>query len=192
MSAEDLFWVNRELGVALARYARVKVAHALGELVGSPPTIVERRSVDGAFVTITLGQQLRGCMGYVGLSQPLLKAVERAAMAAAFDDPRFPPLTQRDFRSSVFEVTILGRLRPLESREPQNLQRSLKLGLHGLLVRRKGLSGLLLPQVAIEYGWGPQEFLSQTCLKAGLPADCWRQPETEVYFFEGKWYSEND
>jgi AmmeMemoRadiSam system protein A len=189
--SEDLSWVSRELGVELARYAKRKVASALGQRVDATPIIVEGRSVDGAFVTITIENNLRGCMGYVGVRQPLLKAVERAAMAAAFEDPRFPPLTSGELPLSVFEVTLLGPLRPLASRAPQELAASIQLGVHGLLVRRMGFSGLLLPQVAVEYGWGASEFLSQTCLKAGLPEDCWCQPDTEVYLFEGKWFSES-
>lgn len=191
MLSEDLSWVSRELGVELARYAKRRVASALGQRIGTTSIMAEGRSVDGAFVTITIEDNLRGCMGYVGVRQPLLKAVERAAMAAAFEDPRFPPLTPDELPSSVFEVTLLGPLRPLASKAPQELAASIKLGVHGLLVKRKGFSGLLLPQVALEYGWGASEFLSQTCLKAGLPEDCWCKPDTEVYLFEGKWFAEN-
>ncbi len=179
------------MGVELARYAKRRVASALGQRVDATPIFVEGRSVDGAFVTITIENNLRGCMGYVGVRQPLLKAVGRAAMAAAFEDPRFPPLTSGELPLSVFEVTLLGPLRPLASKAPQELVASIQLGVHGLLVRRMGFSGLLLPQVAIEYGWGAPEFLSQTCLKGGLPEDCWCQPDTEVYLFEGKWFSES-
>ncbi len=179
------------MGVELARYAKRRVASALGQRIGTTSIMAEGRSVDGAFVTITIEDNLRGCMGYVGVRQPLLKAVERAAMAAAFEDPRFPPLTPDELPSSVFEVTLLGPLRPLASKAPQELAASIKLGVHGLLVKRKGFSGLLLPQVALEYGWGASEFLSQTCLKAGLPEDCWCKPDTEVYLFEGKWFAEN-
>jgi Uncharacterized conserved protein len=118
--SEDLSWVSRELGIELARYAKRKVASALGQRVDAAPIIVEGRSVDGAFVTITIENNLRGCMGYVGVRQPLLKAVGRAAMAAAFEDPRFPPLTSGELPLSVFEVTLLGPLRPLASRAPQD------------------------------------------------------------------------
>lgn len=189
MSAKELSWLTRELGCELARYARSKVAAALGEPpVGAAPA--ENRVVDGAFVTITLGGSLRGCMGYVGVKMPVLIAVEHAALAAAFEDPRFPPLTREELGASRFEVTVLGPLRELTRQQLEKPEENIVLGLHGLLVRSHGTSGLLLPQVALEYRWDTREFLSQTCVKAGLPRDCWLKPQTRVYVFEGKWFSE--
>jgi len=188
---DDLSWLTPEVGAELARIARLKVASALGERYPhQPKTIGQERMVDGSFVTITEDGRLRGCMGYVGVKLPSIKAVERAPLAAAFEDPRFPPLTRQELSSCVFEVTVLGPLRELSSQMLAQPEAHIILGVHGLLVRAAGLSGLLLPQVALEYGWTVQEFLSQTCVKAGLPEDCWRKPNTKVYLFEGKWFSE--
>lgn len=188
--AQELSWLTPELGSELARYAHAKVASTLGERVQpvKPPPV--DRVVDGSFVTITLEGSLRGCMGYVGVKMPLIKVVERAALAAAFEDPRFPPLTRDEVSRCVFEVTVLGPLRELSSEELSQPEAHIKLGLHGLLVRSGGLSGLLLPQVALEYGWSVREFLSHTCVKAGLPPESWQRPSTKVYVFEGRWFSE--
>lgn len=189
MATQELEWLTPQLGSELARYARARVAAALGQ-PAKPPTISVERVVDGSFVTITLGGALRGCMGYVGVKMPLLKAVERSALAAAFEDPRFPPLTREELDHTVFEVTILGPLRELTRQQLAHPESHIELGVHGLLVRSQGQSGLLLPQVPLEYGWGVREFLAQTCVKAGLPGDCWLKPNTKVYVFEGRWFPE--
>jgi AmmeMemoRadiSam system protein A len=189
--SDDLSWVSPELGVELARYAKMRVASTLGERVDTTQIAGVSRSVHGAFVTIMLGHELRGCMGYVGHPQPLLDAVGKAALAAAFEDPRFPPLTRRELGQCSFEVTLLGPLREIVVREPSEVDSKVRIGVDGVLVRGHGLSGLLLPQVALQYGWAAAEFVSQACLKAGLPADSWMKRGTRVYLFEGRWFSES-
>jgi AmmeMemoRadiSam system protein A len=133
----------------------------------------------GAFVTLKRRDQLRGCIGHIVADRPLWHNVADMALAAAFDDPRFPPLTRAELDGLVVEITVLGPLSPCPDPE------SIEIGRHGLYVRRGMHSGLLLPQVPVEWGWDRLTFLRQTCRKAGLPEDAWRDPETKIYWFEG-------
>jgi AmmeMemoRadiSam system protein A len=131
----------------------------------------------GAFVTLTRGGRLRGCIGFVVAQRPLLETVREAARAAAFQDPRFPPLRRAELPEIRLELSVLGEPRPVSC--PEEIQ----VGRHGLIVRRGFRSGLLLPQVATEYGWDRETFLRHTCAKAGLPEGSWREPGTEIEIF---------
>jgi AmmeMemoRadiSam system protein A len=138
----------------------------------------------GAFVTLTRDGRLRGCIGFVVAQQPLLETVREAAQAAAFHDPRFPPLRPSELPEIRLELSVLSVPRPVTSLE------EIQVGRHGLIVRRGPRSGLLLPQVATEYGWDRDTFLSHTCTKAGLPEDCWREPGTEIEIFGAEVFGE--
>ncbi len=134
----------------------------------------------GAFVTLTIDGNLRGCIGHIVGDQPLFATIAAMAEAAAFGDPRFPPLTRREFDRVAIEISILGPLEPCP--DPARVV----VGRHGLLARRGGRSGLLLPQVPVEWGWDRKTFLDQTCRKAGLEPGCWRDPATTLYWFEAE------
>ncbi len=149
---------------------------------GGPGGLAERR---GAFVTLTQGGRLRGCIGFVFAERPLLDTVREAAQAAAFHDPRFPPLRASELPEIHLELSVLGEPRTVSSLE------DIQVGRHGLIVRRGARSGLLLPQVATEYGWDRDTFLSHTCLKAGLPEESWREPGTEIEIFGAEVFGEN-
>ncbi|MHC1788702.1 AmmeMemoRadiSam system protein A [Solidesulfovibrio sp.] len=144
-----------------------------------PPTDVLRRHF-GAFVTLTISGRLRGCIGHIVGDRPLFETIAGMAAAAAFDDPRFPPLSRREFETVAVEISILSPLTPCP--DPQQVT----VGRHGLLVRRGGRSGLLLPQVPVEWGWDRETFLDQTCRKAGLEPGCWKDPGTDLYWFEAE------
>ncbi|MBN2706775.1 MAG: AmmeMemoRadiSam system protein A [Deltaproteobacteria bacterium] len=131
----------------------------------------------GGFVTLYKAGHLRGCIGYVEAFKPLYLTVEEMALAAAFRDPRFPKLQLSEWPDIKIEISVLS---PLVEIEDPNL---VEVGKHGLLLRQGSASGLLLPQVATEYGWTREEFLTHTCHKAGLPADCWRRPGIRIYVF---------
>jgi AmmeMemoRadiSam system protein A len=139
------------------------------------PRLREKR---GAFVTLTRRDDgsLRGCVGYVDARFPLWETVGRAAPAAAFDDDRFGPVTLDEFPELSVEVSVLDAPRPLK---PE----AVEVGTHGLLIRRSGRSGLLLPQVPVEHKWDRRTFLEQTCRKAGLPKDAWSDGGTELLAF---------
>lgn len=134
----------------------------------------------GAFVTLTLDGRLRGCIGHIVGDQPLVETIAAMAEAAAFGDPRFPPLTRREFDRITIEISILGPLEPC----PDPAQ--VVVGRHGLLVRRGARSGLLLPQVPVEWGWDRETFLDHTCRKAGLEPGCWRDPSVTLHWFEAE------
>ncbi|MEM1619813.1 MAG: TIGR00296 family protein [Fervidicoccaceae archaeon] len=179
----------------------VKVARQVVErfFLGERPKL-ERgpeklRRPGAAFVTIEKlskrGKELRGCVGFVEPARPLEDAVTEAALAAAFEDPRFPPLKFSELPLSVFEVTVLSRLSILPG-EPEERPKKVEVGRMGLVVKHGIFSGLLLPQVPVEHGWDAETFLSYTCLKAGMRADCWKRREVEVYYFTGRIFAEKE
>jgi len=145
----------------------------------APPT--ERlRQPFGAFVTLKLQGRLRGCIGHIVGDAPLFETVASMAQAAAFDDPRFSRLELAEFERLEIEISILS---PLERcPDPERIE----IGRHGLLIRKDFHSGLLLPQVPVEWRWDQTTFLQQTCRKAGLPPNAWKDLDTELYWFEAE------
>jgi AmmeMemoRadiSam system protein A len=132
----------------------------------------------GAFVTLKKGGRLRGCIGHIIGDRPLWETIIQMAAQAAFNDPRFPPLKKEELDSVEIEVSVLSPLEPVD--DPAEIMP----GQDGLLISQKGLRGLLLPQVATEWGWDRETFLGQTCRKAGLAYDCWKEPDTEILRFQ--------
>jgi uncharacterized protein len=134
------------------------------DLTPPSPHLTEPR---GAFTSLHLGERLRGCIGYVFPTDSLYKTVADTARAAAFDDPRFEPVTPAEAPNLRVEISVLSLLQPIRPDE-------VVVGKHGLIVTYGSRRGLLLPQVAIEWKWDRETFLAQTCLKAGLPAIAWQ------------------
>ena len=124
-----------------------------------------------AFVTLTKNGRLRGCIGYTEAVAPLFKVVQECAVAAATEDPRFPPVTPDELPSLQVEISVLTPLVPIRPEE-------VEVGRHGLMVAQGRMRGLLLPQVPVEWGWDREKFLDQTCVKAGLPPSAWRHGAT--------------
>jgi len=120
----------------------------------------------GAFTTLHLRGRLRGCIGYVLPNQPLYQTVAETAKAAAFDDPRFEPVTREEAAALKVDISVLSPLEPIAPAD-------VVIGKHGLVVTQGSRRGLLLPQVPVEWNWNQETFLSQTCMKAGLAADAW-------------------
>ncbi len=154
-----------------------------------PPAFDEHR---GVFVTLTRfpNGTLRGCIGFPLPVYTLRAAIPRAAVAAAVEDPRFRPLDSTEVTEVVVEVSILSVPKPIRSNRPERRRDQVEVGRHGLIVSRGRASGLLLPQVAVEYSWSADEFLSETCRKAVLPPDAWLSAETRVDSFEAEVYGE--
>jgi AmmeMemoRadiSam system protein A len=139
----------------------------------------------GAFVSLktrTRGR-LRGCIGHVEGDQPLVATIRRVAVAAATEDPRFPPVTLEELDTLRLEISVLS---PLEPIRPEDVE----VGVHGLLLRHRGRSGLLLPQVAVAQDWDRETFLDHTCRKAGLPPGSWRDPQCELLGFTAVVFAE--
>jgi AmmeMemoRadiSam system protein B/AmmeMemoRadiSam system protein A len=138
------------------------------------PILKENR---GAFVTINKRGELRGCIGYIEGHGPLHKTIEEMAEAAAFRDPRFSPVKEKELPELEIEISVLTPLKKITD------VNEIQVGKHGIYIKKGWFSGLLLPQVATEYGWDRQTFLEHTCQKAGLPSNAWKDKETEIYVF---------
>jgi AmmeMemoRadiSam system protein A len=131
----------------------------------------------GVFVTIHKREMLRGCIGWLQASEPLYKTVTNMAEAAAFKDPRFRPVSKDELDFLEYEISVLT---PFQKVQDIN---EIQVGTHGLLLRNGGRSGLLLPQVASDRSWDRVTFLEETCRKAGLSRETWKDPETEIFIF---------
>jgi AmmeMemoRadiSam system protein A len=151
------------------------------DLTAPSPHLAEMR---GAFTTLHLHGKLRGCIGYVVPTHGLYRTVAETALAAAFDDPRFRPVTAAEVPELAVEISVLS---PLQSIRPEEVI----IGIHGLVVIAGGRRGLLLPQVPVEWQWDRETFLSQTCQKAGLPPDAW-QHGAELQAFTAEVFSDAD
>ncbi|MDR1863104.1 MAG: AmmeMemoRadiSam system protein A [Treponema sp.] len=142
---------------------------------GGPPSALAAPC--GAFVTLRIGKNLRGCIGRMTASSPLEETVRAMAREAAFADPRFPPLQKDELPRCRIEISALS---PLEiCPDP----RSVRVGVHGLYLVHRGRAGVLLPQVPVEQGWDREEYLDYICVKAGLPPRSYEAPGAELYTF---------
>jgi AmmeMemoRadiSam system protein A len=140
----------------------------------------------GAFVTLKEHGRLRGCIGYTAPIQPLCNTVRDAAVHAAIKDPRFTPVSEDELSNLSYEISVLSPFqRVLDIKE-------IEIGKHGLLMKKGGREGLLLPQVASEQGWDRLTFLQHTCRKAGLPLDAWKDKDTDIFLFSAFVFGEHD
>jgi AmmeMemoRadiSam system protein A len=154
---------------ALLRFARETIAsHLAGSAPPSPVDLSDPGAHSGAFVTLHAHRELRGCIGHPGSRRPLDEVVGVCAVAAATEDPRFPPLTAAELPDAEIEISVLTPVRPVDD------VGEIEVGRDGLIIQDGFRRGLLLPQVADEQGWDRDTFLSHTCLKAGLRPDAWR------------------
>ncbi len=177
--------LTREEKLQTLKYVRNTIKEYLGistEELTLPDNPVFNENI-GVFVTINKHGHLRGCIGYVIGFQPLKKSLKEVAISAAFKDPRFIPLSRDEIEDITIEITLLS---PMEKCNISNIV----VGRDGLMMRKNGYSGLLLPQVPVEYNWSKEEFLENTCMKAGLPNDCYKDESVEIYKFTGYIFSE--
>jgi AmmeMemoRadiSam system protein A len=140
----------------------------------------------GAFVTLRLNHDLRGCIGYIESSDPLSSVIDEVAEKAAFEDPRFPPLTPAEFKRVHIEISALSPMKRVSSID------EIVVGTHGLLLELGWHRGLLLPQVATEYGWGREEFLDNVARKAGAPRGAWREEKCKLSVFSAEVFEEQE
>lgn len=171
--------------LALVEIARRAIASAVLEkrlldFPAFPPALTEPR---GAFVSLYSAGALRGCVGQVENPGPLADVVARSAINAALYDLRFPPVSAGEVTILEIEISVLT---PPERILPE----AIVAGRHGLMVARGPLRGLLLPQVATEWNWSGRRLLEETCIKAGLARDAWRDPATDVFGFTAEVFSE--
>ncbi len=168
--------IARKLGVT-------ETSHTKEEAEGVGPRINQDR---GCFVTLHKRGQLRGCIGIFEARGPLWQNVEEMAAQAAFNDPRFRPLSRGEFDEIDIEISALTPLRQVNSVD------EVKVGEHGIYITRGLNRGVLLPQVATEQGWDRDTFLDHTCMKAGLSAGCWRRPDTTIEIFSAEIFGEKE
>ncbi len=178
--------------VKLARQAIEVYLHERRELPvpGDAPEKLKEKA--GVFVTLETYpmHELRGCIGYPEPVYPLVEATIKAAIAAATQDPRFYPVSLKELGHCTIEVSVLTKPELLKVDSPKEYPEKVEVGRHGLIVERGLARGLLLPQVPVDEGWTSEEFLSHTCMKAGLMPDCWLDEETKIYTFEGIVFAE--
>lgn len=179
-----------ELAVKLARESIEKYLRGENTEVGDlPPVFNEMR---GVFVTLKkTDDSLRGCIGYPYPIKRLKDAIVDSAISAATQDPRFPSVRLSEMDDIVVEVTILTEPMKLKC-PPREIPNHIEIGKHGLIVKYGPYQGLLLPQVPVEHGMDVIDFLSHTCMKAGLPPDMWLDERAEVYCFEGQIFEEEE
>jgi hypothetical protein len=144
----------------------------------------------GVFVTLNDPSGLRGCIGFPLPDKKLYNALEDAAIAAATEDPRFPKVSSEELDQITFEVTVLTPPEEIKVEDPLNYPSNIQVGTDGLIVKFGFSSGLLLPQVPIEYSWNAEEFLGHTCEKAGLQNDIWKNSQIKVLKFQGVIFKE--
>ena len=173
---------------ALLKIARSSIQSALG---GKPLPQKEYKSESlsrpsGVFVTLRVGENLRGCIGYVEPLFPLAQATQEAAVKAAMEDPRFMPMTLTELASITIEISVLSPLSELHD------TMEIEIGKHGLVIDAGYRRGLLLPQVATEYGWDREQFLKHTASKAGLPSDAWKRKEAKLFTFTVDKFEESE
>lgn len=163
------------------------VAYGRDAPLPEPPAVPAATLRRGAFVTLHAGAALRGCIGHLAPDLPLGEVVRRMTIAAARDDPRFPPVDPDEIASLRVEISVLGVPVPLA--RPIDPRR-IVIGRDGLLLRHRRGTGLLLPQVAAEQRWTPEAFLAGVSRKAGLDPGAWREPGTEVLVFQADVFGE--
>ncbi len=192
-------------GEGLVRAARTTITTYLREQVKLTPENfphLENPIVGGVFCTINrhlprqhhaaTEQRLRGCIGRVGKPMPLIPSLIDSAIDAATNDPRFPPITIKELHQIVIEVSILTLPERLEVNDPEEYPKKIEIGKHGLIVELGPYHGLLLPQVAVEHDWSPEEFLEMTCWKAYLPKNAWKDPRCKVWRFSAEIWEETE
>lgn len=191
--------IDDEVGAYLVRTARGTVEKFLdeGQLSSIPkeyPPILHTAA--GVFVTINKifdnKKELRGCIGFPYTDGPLIENTIKAALSSARNDPRFPPLSKDELDSLLFGVSVLTPPELITVNSPRELPQRIKLGRDGLIVVWSFASGLLLPQVPLEYGWNQEQFLENACMKAGATPDIWLVPTTKIYKFQAIVFEERE
>ena len=188
----DEAFLTVEEKVQLLDIARNAVVEAVDrpyeDIPPSSETIISGRlnDIGGAFVTIRHNGALRGCIGRVQATEALYLTVHQVAQATALQDPRFSPVNPDELEGLSVSISVLGPLKSLETIE------DIVIGAHGLYIRSGNASGLLLPQVASSREWDRETFLEQTCEKAGLPPDAWKDTDTEIMYFDAEVFGEKE
>ena len=186
MSAED--------GQELIRAAREAIEHYFE--FSEEPSVLKKVDLDkysepqGVFVTLRRKGELRGCIGFPVPMFPLGVAVVKSAIAAAFEDFRFPPLTKPELEEIDIELSVLSVPEKIVVSNPSEYLEKVEVGRDGLILKYGASTGLLLPQVPVEQKWGVEEYLDGLCMKAGLPAGAWKEEGVSIEAFQAQIFEE--
>jgi uncharacterized protein len=172
---------------ALLKLARLTLESRLKKMKVPAPAVLSDELLEkkGAFVSLHRSHELRGCIGQIYSEQELYKVVQHCVVSAALEDWRFSPVTLEELGDLEIEISVLSPLHRIQAIE------EIEAGRHGLYIVQGINRGLLLPQVATEYGWDRIKFLEHTCMKSGLPESAWQDPQTAIYTFEAVIFSES-
>lgn len=187
--------LDLEKGKKVVKIARDTIEKYLEE--GEKPEISEEipeelKEERGVFVTINKNENLRGCIGRPLPSQPFIAGLIESAINAATRDPRFPKMESEEVDEITIEVSVLTVPEEINVEKSKDYPEKIKIGRDGLIVKYKGREGLLLPQVAVDNEWGAEEFLSQTCVKAGLSPDSWVKDNVTLEKFSAQVFKEKE
>jgi len=192
--------ITLDEGKELIRFVRrVIEAHFKGEeekVKNSPPNVDVLKEERGVFVTLKTypKNELRGCIGYIEGIMPLRRAIPEIAISSAFYDPRFPPVRRNEIKDLVVEISILTKPELIKIKNgPEEYINEIVIGRDGLIVESGVRKGVLLPQVPVEWKWNKEEFLSHTCMKAGLEPSAWRKSkDIKLYKFSAEIFAEKE
>lgn len=188
--------LSLEEGKILVKIARKAIMEYLEKRIIIPPPEVSGKLIEkmGVFVTLNAlreyGKELRGCIGFPQPILPLIEATIRSAISAATEDPRFLPVELDEMDTITIEVSVLTPPQLIKVDDPKKYPEKIKIGEDGLIVEKGFYKGLLLPQVAIEWNWNEEEFLCQTCIKAGLDPSSWLDKKVKIYKFQAQIFEE--
>ena len=187
--------IPEEKGDALIALARATIAEKLGLAVPLSKTAAELLKDEffetkrGMFVTLTMDNELRGCMGNLSSDESIVHGVKSNALNAAFHDPRFPPLSREEFEKTEVEISLLTEPKPLTFSGPKELLSQLRPNIDGVILRKKAASSTFLPQVWEQLP-GKEEFLEHLCRKAGLAGSAWQKPGLTVLTYQVQYFQE--
>jgi AmmeMemoRadiSam system protein A len=202
-SMQDANKSNQKLSEAQGNVLLQLARHTIMQELGKDVPLVESESVKtalqdqcyrsfcGTFVTLKINGQLRGCIGNLTADEPLSEGVRKNAVNAAFHDPRFPPLTDKELEKVDLEVSILTEPRPLDYVDGEDLLTRLRVDIDGVIIRKGHASATFLPQVWEQLP-DPEEFLEHLCMKAGLSSDAWRNKKLDVLTYQVQYFEESE
>ncbi len=184
--------MNKSDGKILIDVARKTILAVLDKKLYTPDNNTKKKfgQEQGIFVTLKKDGNLRGCIGFPLPVYPLHEAVQRAAIAAAMNDPRFPPVTKDEIKKVKIEISVLTKPEEIETEKPEDRVKKINIGKDGLIVEFGRYAGLLLPQVATENNFSQLDFLECTCQKAGLPNEIWEDRRCKVKKFSAEVFGE--
>lgn len=174
------FLIKTAIGAIESKFAKRRIN------IKSDEIPEELNFSSGCFVTLNKSGKLRGCIGNFRNDKNIVENVAEMALQAAFNDLRFPPLTEDEMQFVSVEISVLSPMVEIESID------EIKIGRHGIYIQKGASSGVLLPQVAVEHEWNVEQFLQHTCLKAGLNSDAYKKTGTKIYKFEGLVFSQDE